>query len=351
MLLALRRVRGVLVLALLSLLLVTGLTHPVQAADFNVTTSPLPVLLSTTPGQSVSTTLRVQNSGTKPATFRVSLKKFKANGDSGKPVLLNRQPGDDYFDWVSFDRTVFEAQPQAWNEVKMTIKVPPDGAFGYYYAVVFSNANPTPAPSNTGSAVNGGTAILTLLDVKAPGEKKQLQVVSFNSDKKLYEYLPATFTATVRNTGNTHVSPAGNVFITRGKTTVATLDLNPSGGNVLPNSERTFITAWKDGFPVFETKRVNGQVVSGKDGKPIQQLSWNFSKANHLRFGHYTAHMLLTYDNGTADVPVEAQVSFWVVPWKMLPVIMLALILIGVGLWTSGRGIVRRIRKRWFVKT
>jgi len=27
---------------------------------------------------------------------------------------------------------------------------------------------------------------------------------------------------------------------------------------------------------------------------------------------------VLTYDNGTRDVPIDAEVSFWVVPWGLI---------------------------------
>ena len=316
------------------------------SSDFNLTTSPLPVLLTTKPGGSVSTTLRVQNSGTSPVHLNVSLKKFKADGTTGKPILLDKQPGDDYFDWVHFSATSFEADPGVWSAVGMTINTPADAAYGYYYAVVFSNANPTPAPSNTGSALNGGTAILTLLNVQAPGEKRQLGLYSFTAGKKLYEYLPVNFAVKVSNTGNILVSPSGSIFISRGSKTVATLDVNPASGNILPDSSRTFLASWNDGFPVFKQKTAGGQVVSDSHGQPIYQLSWDFSKVNHLRFGHYKAELLLTYNDGTKDVPLTGQVSFWVVPWKILPLIILLVILIGIGLWTSGRAIWKRFNKK-----
>ncbi|MGB3073255.1 MAG: hypothetical protein WBB68_03290, partial [Candidatus Moraniibacteriota bacterium] len=37
-----------------------------------------------------------------------------------------------------------------------------------------------------------------------------------------------------------------------------------------------------------------------------------------LRFGKYTAKMLLVYDDGTRDIPIEGVVSFWVMPWRLI---------------------------------
>jgi len=330
---------------LVGVLLALAVPASALAADFNVTTSPLPVLLTAKPGQTVTTKLRVQNSGRDPVLFKVGLKKFTARGDSGQPAILDRQAGDDFFDWVSFDKPLFEADPNVWNEETMTIKVPAEAAFGYYYAVTFSQAGTPDKPNANATSLKGAAAILVLLDVQAKGEKKELSISSFTADKKFYEYLPANFNVTVKNSGNIHLRPGGSIFITRGGKTIATLDVNGPGGNVLPNSQRSFATAWSDGFPVFMTKREGGQIVEDKKGKPVQQLKWDFSKANHLRFGHYTAHLVMTYDNGTRDVPLEASVSFWVVPWKILPFILLAIILIGIGLWTSLRNVYKRLKK------
>jgi hypothetical protein len=232
----------------------------------------------------------------------------------------------------------------------MTIKPPADAAFGYYYGVVFSGEAPKANPGGTTNQLQGATAVLVLLDVQTPGEKKQLNIVSFSANKKLYEYLPADFTVKVKNSGDIHLSPSGTIFISKGKKTIATLDVNPAGGNILPSSSRDFATSWKDGFPVFEPKHDQSGTVTNKNGQPEQTLHWDFSKANHLRMGHYTANLVLTYDNGTRDVPLEASVSFWVVPWKLLPFILLGIVLIGIGLWTSGKNIWRRAQPKKFSK-
>lgn len=326
-------------------LLPNGSAH---AADtgFNLTTSPLPIELLSSPGQTVSSNLRVQNSGTAPVKIKVSLLKFKASGSNGQPELLPRQAGDEFFDWVSFSKTSFVANPGVWNTVVMTVSPPLDAAFGYYYAVVFGqDTTGAELPSST-SKLNGAAATLVLLDIKADGEKRQIALTSFSTDRKLYEYLPTNFNITVRNTGNVHLVPKGNIYISRNhKKNIAVLDVNPNLGNTLPDSTRIFQVAWSDGFPVYTTKRDNGQIVSDKEGKPVLELKYDFSKTNKLRFGKYYAHLTLIYDDGTRDVPIEAEVSFWVVPWKMLPVFILAVIMILVGLYsTSGSWL------RWFKK-
>jgi len=313
---------------------------------FNLTASPLPIELLTTAGNVVTTDLRVQNSGTAPVKIKVSLLKFKASGINGQPQLLPRQAGDDFFDWVTFSRDSFVANPNVWETIVMTVKPPKDAAFGYYFAVVFSQDSTADIQLSTPtSKLNGAAATLVLLNVQSAGEKKKVEVASFSTSKKLYEYLPVTFNVAVKNVGNIHLVPRGSIYISRDhKKTIAVIDVNPNAGNTLPSSTRAFSVAWSDGFPVYDNKLdSNGSPVNGKDGKPILKIKYDFSKTNKLRFGKYYAHLTLIYDNGTADVPIEGEVSFWVVPWKMLPVFILAVIMIGVGLYsTSGTWI------RWF---
>jgi len=298
--------------------------QPANDTAFSLTTSPIFATLATTPGGQVSTPLKVQNNAQHAVTLNVKLMKFRAYGGSGDAELLDPD-GDPSLKWVSFSATTIVAQPGAWNTVTMTIHPDHTAAFGYYYAVVFGQdtSGVTPTKQVTGH-LTGATATLVLLDVNAPGEKRQLAVSSFTASKKLYQYLPATFNITVHNTGNVHAIPSGDIFISRDhKHNIATLTVNPNQGNVLPTSNRVFPVSWDDGFPVYAVKKVGGQIVSDKSGKPIQQLQWDFSKTNKLRFGKYYAHLLLTYDDGTKDVPIDAEVSFWVIPWKLILLIIL----------------------------
>ena len=124
----------------------------------NITTSPLPISLSVKPGESIKTNLRVKNSGNKTEVLKVGLMKFSAYGDAGKPRLDDRSAGDDYFDWVSFSKNVFTAEPNVWQDISMTINVPKTAAFGYYYAVTFQRANPANANDTKTTVLLGGTS-------------------------------------------------------------------------------------------------------------------------------------------------------------------------------------------------
>jgi hypothetical protein len=297
-------------------------THAQTSTDpgsLNLTTSPLPISLSAKPGETVKTQLRVKNGGSSTERLKVGLMKFGAYGEEGKPQLKDREPGDDYFDWVSFSKTEFEAEPDKWQTIDMTIDLPPEAALGYYYAVTFSRAGQPGALSPTSTAITGASATLLLVNVESPNARRSLELESFEVTKRSYEFLPVNFVVRLKNTGNIHSSPTGTIYINKGGKTVATISLNESKGNILANTSRQFESSWDSGFPVYVPKEKNGAVVY-KNDKVQYDLSWPIDQVKNLRFGKYTAVLLATYDDGLRDVPLEAEVSFWVVPWRILAI-------------------------------
>lgn len=311
-------------------------TPPVRP-PLSLMTSPLPLNVVTKPGQTVTADLRVKNNGARPEVLKVELLKFGAAGDTGRPQLMEREPQDQYFNWISFSETNFTADPNVWKTIKMTIKAPKEAAFGYYYAVLFSRAVPD-RPTGNQSAVEGGVASLVLLNVDAPGARREAKIAELVATQKVYEFLPAKFTVKLKNAGNVHVSPVGTMFIKRGDAQVATVNFNEERGNILPGTDRVFEMNWADGFPAY--------VEKGQGSTATRTLEWDFSKIQKLRFGKYTATLVAVYDDGQRDVPIEAVVSFWVIPWRIIGVILLIVLLVGTGIWGVLRLIWKNVRRQ-----
>ena len=324
------------------------------AADpkpLNLITSPLPINLEVDPGHTVSTDIKVKQNSGGTEQLKISLMKFGAYGDQGKPQILDRAPGDDYFDWVKFDKPVFNAPDNEWQTIHMTINVPKTAAFGYYYAVVFSRVGDDVRQTGNTNAIAGGSAVLVLLDANSPGAKKQLEVDALTSIHNVYEFLPASFNVKLKNTGNIHIVPHGNIFILKGTKQIAALDLNDEQGNILPDSVRIYPVDWTDGFPHFEKTLEDGKVKLDQNNQPVTHLVWNNGNGSkdikpHLRIGKYTAHLVAVYDDGTRDVPLEASVDFWVIPWRLLLGALLVALLVGVGVYSITRGTWQRVA-RW----
>ena len=324
-----------------------------QAAEskpLNLITSPLPINLTAKPGTTVTTDIKVKQNSGGTERLRVSLMKFSAYGDEGKPQLLDREPADTYFDWVKFDKTSFAAPNNVWQTVRMNITLPKTAAFGYYYAVVFTReGDDSRQQTGNTNSISGGSAVLVLMDANVPGAKREVTLGALGSTHGVYEFLPATFNVGLKNTGNVHVVPHGNIFIMKGKKQIAVLDVNSEQGNILPGSKRIYPVEWTDGFPHFEKTVEDGKVKLDKASKPVMHLVWNNGAAGskdvkpHLRLGKYTAHLFAVYDDGSRDVPVEAEVSFWVVPWRLIVGGLLVMLLVGAGTYSLTRGAWQRV--------
>jgi hypothetical protein len=321
-----------------------------QSGELRLTTSPLPINLKVTPGSSVSAALKIKNDGNQAENLKISLMKFKADPVTGAAILADRAPEDSYFDWVTFSDPTFTLPSNEWKTVTATFNVPTTAAFDYYYAIVFFRADQQVAPGDRQTVLNGGTATLVLLTADVPGAKKEVSLDQFSVNKNIFEFLPAIFSVKAKNTGNVHIIPHGNIFIENGNgQTVATLDVNATQGSILPDAPRTFTTDWSDGFPVYVPKEENG--VSAKDdkGNIIKELKWDFADASKLRFGRYTAKLVLVYDDGQRDVPIESEVTFWVMPWRVIGGILIILIFVFIGFKTTVQSWHRKARG-FFVK-
>jgi hypothetical protein len=340
-------------------------------APLDLTTSPLPITLAAKPGTTVTTSIKVKQSGGDTQQLQVKLLKFGASGVSGRPALSDRGPGDDYFDWVSFDRPTFEAPNDVWQTIKMTIKLPKSAAYEYNYAVVFSRVGDEISPGNNQEGIAGGSAVLVLMDAQVPGETRHLTLESFSVKHKVVEFVPDVLEAHLYNDGKTYIKPDGEVFITQNKHQVGTVLLNDEQGNILANSRRVYSTTWADGWPYYEPQNKQGKPAVDRHGNQITTLNWGLptnTKAatnapgssttnpnmdtestnplSRFRFGKYDAHLVVVYkDEFGRDTPILADLSFWVIPWRILLVFLALLLVFGFAGYSLVRSIMRRRRR------
>jgi hypothetical protein len=318
-----------------------------QTSDLRLVTSPLPINISAKPGAEATAQIKLKNDGSLEERLKVSLMKFAAYGESGAPRILEPEPGDEYFSWVSFPEKEFVVGPGEWKTVPMKISLPESAAFGYYYAVVFSRAGDAPETQPGQTALTGGTAVLVLLDAEVPGAKREANVVSFSTDHTVYEFLPSKFMIRLQNTGNVHLAPRGNIFVGRpGEQDASIIEVNPEKGNILPESYREYMASWNEGFPSYKDKIEDGKVVRDAKGNIVQELSWNLGDIAKVRFGKYQAKLLMVYDDGQRDVPIEGTVDFWVIPWRIILAALVVLGLILLGLRSTLGGIWRKVSKK-----
>jgi hypothetical protein len=304
------------------------LTSKAFAADgFALQVTPSPLVTTVKPGVPKEVDLRIRNASTGTEQLKIEARSFTFDSKSGD-IALHDTTLPDIAQWLSFSAPTFTVKPGEWYTQKVRINLPKESGFSYSFALLISRQS-NPTPTEGGRLLKGSVAVFSLVNVDRPGATRKLEVPSFKASHGIYEYLPATFQIEFKNAGNTIVQPYGNVFIQRSskaKSPLATLPVNDKHAYILPGSTRSLETSWTDGFPVYKT-------TTGSGGSSDQQLTWNFDHLSNFRIGHYTAKLVAVYNDGQRDVPIQTEVSFWVIPWKAI----ILLIVVLAALWFFGR--------------
>jgi hypothetical protein len=328
-------------LYLLFLLAVVSMFNPecafAQTANpINLTLSPISIQLESKPASQLSSQIRIRNNGKDNESLVLTLGTFIADSTGENPKLVDATERDTFLNWLKFENSQVSIAPGEWKQIPFTIDVPPEAVYSYYYAIFVTRENENRALENAETVIKGSPAILVLLNIDSPEAKKEVVLDSFKSNSWFVESLPYEFEIAVKNTGNVHVSPFGNIFIDgQNKKDLAVLPVNPNSNVILPNTQREYRVKWEDGFPI--------------KGDGFLGFEWDFSKTDRFRFGRYTAHVILVYDNGERDIATESTLTFWVIPWKILSGLLIVSLFALYGIWSILSRIIKLVwRKKEF---
>ncbi len=266
-------------------------------AQVGVKVSPVRVDEIVDPGETLDVDMKITNNSNVPKTFYAYLRDFTAEGESGEARLIvpGTEEGSFMSSWVEITTDGIDFAPGETKTVPYKINVPENaGPGGYYGAILFGTAPPklalNSADKGAGMAVAQQTGSLILLQVKGD-VYEEARVREFNTDKGIYGTpFDVNFLVRIENLGNVHVKPIGLISIKNmfGKE-VAQIQVNDAGANVLPKSIRRF------------------------------EYDWN----GDLAFGHYQASLGLSYGTATdrggqGKRSLFTEISFWIVPWKII---------------------------------
>jgi hypothetical protein len=203
------------------------------------------------------------------------------------------------------------------QNLPISIVIPRDASPGGHYGVIRFTGTP-PNVKGNGVALSASLGTLVLLTVNGP-VKEQLAITQFaaahgDSTGSLFESAPIDFIEKVKNSGNIHESPTGHIIVKNmfGKT-VAGLNINLPPHNILPASTRKF------------TQHLDKTVIGDKK-----------------LFGRYTADLKMTYGSGSHKKTLTSSVSFWVLPYRLIALIIIIL----VGGFFLLRHLIRRYNRR-----
>lgn len=251
--------------------------------------SPGKVELTIPPGESKTVMLDVANRMADTKLFIIDIEDIGGSKNVEQPVVLLGDDRGPYSlkDYISIEKTRFDLVPNHRALVPVTISVPPDAEPGGMYGSVLvrtvtkeakaaDEVNPVPQ-----SAIV--SRIGTLFFITVPGDVEaegKLLEFKTKSDTNWFEKGPVDFQILYENTGSVHLNPYGELRVTNmfGEE-VGFVELQP--WFTLPGSLR------------------------------LREVAWN----REMLYGKYTA--VLQLNRGYGDLIDEAQVTFWVIPWKL----------------------------------
>lgn len=278
----------------------TSQPNPVNNGQALEIAPPL-IYLSVNPGQTVTTPIYIRDISSGDLIVSGQVNDFVAAGESGTPkIILNSDSNNPYTmkSWVVPPASLLLI-PRQIKTLTLTINVPANASPGGHYGVIRFTATP---PSLKGTGVSLSASLGALMLVTVSGKITQhLSVQSFTVNNSgntgsFFESGPVNFVEQLKNTGNVHLQPVGQVSVIDmfGKK-LAAVNVNLPPGNILPASTRQF------------SQPLNSSVIGNK-----------------MLFGHYTANLKVTY--GTSHIVLTDSVGFWVIPYKLIGIIIIVLV-------------------------
>lgn len=279
----------------------TELVDSTQSASENIhyvrglEITPFLLDLDVEKGKEIKSQIDLTNRSLSPLIITVTPRDFLP-GFEGQPEFVpDTQINDPTFSlasWINLESpTQFTIQPDQTFRVPFTLNPPVNAEDGTHYgALLFSYVGSSATGNASEIQQSVGTIILVRYGVGRENGTASLfanKKIMFNADK-------VTLENKFFNTGNVHVQPKGEVYVSNmwGKV-VATPFVNRDAANVLPKTERTFINSW---YP------------------------------SSFAFGRYTLESVLTY--GRTRLEAKDKVVIWVLPFYYLIAIGVALALV-----------------------
>ena len=284
-----------------------------------LTISPAKLVLSADPGQTITTQMRVRNDMDQTLDFYPSFDAYTARGE--EPMFYPSNFG--LPTWIKIDPPKLTLKAGEKQTVTILISVPKDADPGGHYAAIFWAASPPGQKGEGGVGIVTKVGALVLLEVSGD-VIESAELSNFKAPAKFFTHLPISFTFELKNTGTVHLMPEGKVVIQNilGRTSTI-LEVNPGLYHVLPNTTRAFYVAnWepKGGMPKIE------------GGGFIPALRKEIAG---FALGYYRANLNLEYGNGKEIKTDKASFGFWVLPWRVLILIIFILAAI-LFLFTKG---------------
>ncbi|MBI3888449.1 hypothetical protein HY311_01505 [Candidatus Nomurabacteria bacterium] len=296
-----------------------------------LTIAPARIELSGDPGQTLSGEIEIINEESSNKTFFTSFENFEPRGDSGAPYFVGAKDG--LATWIKSISSVQIGKGEN-KLIPYSITIPKNTEPGGYFAAIFFGT--TPVNTQSGGEVSIGGRIGALVLLRVNGDIKEgggLNEFMTNGGQRFFSSLPVSFFYRLNNTGGDRIVPLGEIsFKNMIRLTADKISANKKEGSVLPNSIRKFDVIWGESLIP----------QNGEDTAGFFTIAWK--QLQNFRFGWYTAVLNLTW--GNTNQTGSASYNFFIIPWQLLILIVVALLLIFMSVKRYNKFIVSSATKK-----
>lgn len=270
-----------------------------------LTIAPERIELELLPGEALVRNIRIYNEWSRTVLVNPELGVLPAPLlKDGETVEMNKEALKSIeAAFLSYNPDSFRLAPGAWLDFPLNINIPETTVpGGYYGALLFQFIEETGAEAGTISVL-GKVGPLLLLSVIGPVQATAefIELRALGRTGGIFDHLPQSVSFTLRNTGNLHVVPHGTLTITNWLGQIGERrEVNVTDRVLLPGWTRTF-------------EESIGHLESDEQGLARE---WK-----RFGFGPYR----LKLDLSIGDRTVNRELSFWVIPWRLLGLGALAL--------------------------
>ena len=246
------------------------------------------------PGDSTEGFTKVINQSTSTLTFKLGVQDFVVTDTLGTPNIIPPGTLNNKYSaaaWIGATPETFTLKPGESQKVNYYVQVPKDARPGGHYAAIVYSPIVTEALTGSGGTVNSQLGSLFYITINGP-INEQVSITKFFANP-FQEYGPVNILTQLKNLGDLHTVPKGTITVS-GLFFNQTQDLPTH--NIFPEAARDF--------------------------------SNTFGKS--LMVGQYKATLMGSY-GASNNLPLVATVYFWVFPWRVTLVIVLAAVALILG--------------------
>ncbi len=220
-----------------------------QAQKLSVT--PPLYQLTIEPNQAWQSTLKVINSNPYALTIYAEVVDFASQGESGQGMFLPpsndpEAPGQTLAEWITISTGPFTIAPEQSLEIPFMVELPKNAPPGGHFAAILVSTQPPETSGQT--AVVTTQTVTSLFFVRVQGDIVESATIrEFSTNRNFVDFPQVEFSLRIKNNGNVHIQPRGNILITnmwgaeRGSIPI---NSQTQYGNVLPQSTRDFRYIW-----------------------------------------------------------------------------------------------------------